>query len=359
MTEELLYLWFGMISRMTHTVKMNVAMKYGGIRGLWNTSEEQLRDELTQAQADGFLEHRDAGKVAAYAEELRRNDITYIYPGHKLYPGKLYDIPDPPMLLFAAGDVDVLADLDPAVAVVGARKASVYGREAADRLSKELAASGVTIVSGMALGIDGAAHRAAMKAGGKTVAVLGSGINVPYPRENYDIYHDIRNGGGVVLSECGLDIRPDAFRFPYRNRIISGLSSGVLVVEAKEKSGSLITADQALEQGREVYAVPGRITDSGSRGCNGLIRMGAVCVTQVEDILDEMGINRAESKAFNKNLLAPAEKKVYSCVRLESRHIDDICFETGISVSEVTQILYELEQKRLIKQLVRNYYVRA
>lgn len=250
MTEELLYLWFGMISRMTHTVKMNVAMKYGGIRGLWNTSEEQLRDELTQAQADGFLEHRDAGKVAAYAEELRRNDITYIYPGHKLYPGKLYDIPDPPMLLFAAGDVDVLADLDPAVAVVGARKASVYGREAADRLSGELAASGVTIVSGMALGIDGAAHRAAMKAGGKTVAVLGSGINVPYPRENYDIYHDIRNGGGVVLSECGLDIRPDAFRFPYRNRIISGLSSGVLVVEAREKSGSLITADQALEQGR-------------------------------------------------------------------------------------------------------------
>ena len=357
MTEELLYLWFGMISRMTHTVKMNVAMKYGGIRGLWNTSEEQLRDELTQAQADGFLEHRDAGKVAAYAEELRRNDITYIYPGHKLYPGKLYDIPDPPMLLFAAGDVDVLADLDPAVAVVGARKASVYGREAADRLSGELAASGVTIVSGMALGIDGAAHRAAMKAGGKTVAVLGSGINVPYPRENYDIYHDIRNGGGVVLSECGLDIRPDAFRFPYRNRIISGLSSGVLIVEAREKSGSLITADQALEQGREVYAVPGRITDSGS--CNGLIRMGAVCVTQVEDILDEMGINRAESKAFNKNLLAPAEKKVYSCVRLESRHIDDICFETGISVSEVTQILYELEQKRLIKQLVRNYYVRA
>ena len=350
MTEELLYLWFGMISRMTHTVKMNVAMKYGGIRGLWNTSEEQLRDELTQAQADGFLEHRDAGKVAAYAEKLRRNDITYIYPGHKLYPG---------MLLFAAGDVDVLADLDPAVAVVGARKASVYGREAADRLSGELAASGVTIVSGMALGIDGAAHRAAMKAGGKTVAVLGSGINVPYPRENYDIYHDIRNGGGVVLSECGLDIRPDAFRFPYRNRIISGLSSGVLIVEAREKSGSLITADQALEQGREVYAVPGRITDSGSRGCNGLIRMGAVCVTQVEDILDEMGINRAESKAFNKNLLAPAEKKVYSCVRLESRHIDDICFETGISVSEVTQILYELEQKRLIKQLVRNYYVRA
>ena len=330
MTEELLYLWFGMISRMTHTVKMNVAMKYGGIRGLWNTSEEQLRDELTQAQADGFLEHRDAGKVVAYAEELRRNDITYIYPGHKLYPGKLYDIPDPPMLLFAAGDVDVLADLDPAVAVVGARKASVYGREAADRLSGELAASGVTIVSGMALGIDGAAHRAAMKAGGKTVAVLGSGINVPYPRENYDIYHDIRNGGGVVLSECGLDIRPDAFRFPYRNRIISGLSSGVLIVEAREKSG-----------------------------CNGLIRMGAVCVTQVEDILDEMGINRAESKAFNKNLLAPAEKKVYSCVRLESRHIDDICFETGISVSEVTQILYELEQKRLIKQLVRNYYVRA
>lgn len=167
---------------------------------------------------------------------------------------------------------------------------------------------------------------------------------------------------GLLDESCHI-INRRPFRAPHHTISLHALSGGGHNPRPGEISlahgGSLITADQALEQGREVYAVPGRITDSGSRGCNGLIRMGAVCVTQVEDILDEMGINRAESKAFNKNLLAPAEKKVYSCVRLESRHIDDICFETGISVSEVTQILYELEQKRLIKQLVRNYYVRA
>ena len=222
-----------------------------------------------------------------------------------------------------------------------------------------MSAAGVTIVSGMALGIDGTAHRAALSGGGKTVAVLGSGINVPYPRENYDIYRSIVNGGGVVVSESGLDVAPEAFRFPYRNRIISGMSDGVLVVEAREKSGSLITADQALEQGRDVYAVPGRVTDTGSAGCNNLIKMGAMCVTSSGDILEELGIQTVKGQFLNKKLLAPAEKKVYSCVRLESRHIDDICFEAGMTVSETAQILFELEKKRLVKQLVRNYYCRA
>ena len=320
--------------------------------------EKGIREQIITEKEWGIL--KESKKKRNWREAYQKvvdRGIQMAVRGQNNYPKRFEELAGMPYALFFIGEMP--REGMPSVAVVGARRCSSYGEKMTLRFVERLAESGIQIISGMALGIDGAAHRAAMKAGGKTVAVLGSGINVPYPRENYDIYHDIRNGGGVVLSECGLDIRPDAFRFPYRNRIISGLSSGVLIVEAREKSGSLITADQALEQGREVYAVPGRITDSGSRGCNGLIRMGAVCVTQVEDILDEMGINRAESKAFNKNLLAPAEKKVYSCVRLESRHIDDICFETGISVSEVTQILYELEQKRLIKQLVRNYYVRA
>ena len=359
MDDELLYLWYGMISRMVHTQKLDIAMRFGGIRGLWEASESDIRGELTDIQAGAVLENRSEKAVLGYRGRLDDCDISYVYPGHACYPERLYDIPDPPMLLFTSGDKELLRGMGPAIAVVGARKASTYGKTMTDRLAGELAAAGVTIVSGMALGVDGTAHRAALAAGGRTIAVLGSGINVPYPRENYDIYHDIRAGGGVVISENGLDVKPEAFRFPYRNRIISGLSDGVLVVEAREKSGSLITADQALEQGRDVYALPGRVTDSCSSGCNALIRMGAMCVTSSVDILDELGIEAPDREIINKKLLAPSEKKVYSCVRLESRHIDDICREAGIGVSEAAQILYELERKKLVKQIIRNYYSRA
>lgn len=359
MSDEYLYLWFGMISRLTHTVKMKIAMKYGGIRGLWGVPENILKEELTDIQAGAILEHRCENDILEYENRLKARKIKYIYPGHECYPDRLYDIPDPPMLLFAVGDIDVLKCHVPTVAVVGARKASLYGRSVADRIAGDMVRAGVTVVSGMALGIDGVAHRAALREKGQTIAVLGCGINVPYPRENYDIYHDISVSGGVILSENGLDVQPEAFRFPYRNRIISGLSDGVLVVEARKRSGSLITADQALEQGRDVYAVPGRITDAASEGCNNLIRMGAVCVTSGADILDELGIRTCQETRFNKNLLAPIEKKVYSCVRLESRHVDDICLEAEMTVSETAQVLFELERKKLVKQLVRNYYVRV
>ncbi len=358
-SDELLYLWYGTIARMVHTQKMDIVMRFGGLRGLWDASESELHDKLTDIQTHAVLENRTEKALIDYKKRLLERDITYVYPGHECYPFRLYDIPDPPMLLFVAGDVTLLRDMKTALAVVGARKASVYGKTVTDRIVGYAAVAGVTIVSGMALGIDGAAHRAALTAGGRTVAVLGSGINVPYPRENYDIYHDIVKGGGVVVSESGLDVAPEAFRFPYRNRIISGMSDGVFVVEAREKSGSLITADQALEQGRDVYALPGRITDAASAGCNNLIRLGALCVTSPSDILDELGVSMPEQTFINKNLLAPKEKKVYSCVRLESRHVDDICLDAGIGVSEATQILFKLEQKKLIKQLVRNYYCRA
>lgn len=368
MTDERLYLWFGMMSRMTHSLKMNIALRYGGIRELWSVPEKVLREELTDNQADIIVENRSEQKVAAYAGELDKLGIKYVYPGHECYPERLYDIPEPPMLLFVRGRPEALRGGQPTVAVVGARKASMYGKNVADRLARGLAENGVMVASGMAMGIDGVAHRAAISAGGVSVAVLGSGINVPYPRENYDIYRDIQEDGAVI-SESGLDVKPEAFRFPYRNRIISGMADGVLVVEARDKSGSLITADQALEQGRDVYAVPGRITDTLSFGCNELIRQGAMCVTSADDILETLRIsghlvnsdvsltNEGNAESV-KNLLASDEKKVYSCVRLESRHVDDICFEAGITVSEAAQILYELECKRLVKQPARNYYTR-
>lgn len=361
--DELLYLWYGTIGRIVHTQKNDIILRFGGLRELWNASSGAMHEKMTDAQVEAFLENRSEKAVMDYRNRLADRGIGYVYPGHKYYPGRLYDIPDPPLLLFVAGDISLLGDDGPALAVVGARKSSVYGKTMADRISTEAARAGVTIVSGMALGIDGVSHRAALAAGGRTVAVLGSGVNVPYPRENYDIYHNIVNGGGAVVSENGLDIAPEAFRFPYRNRIISGMADAVFVAEAREKSGSLITADQALEQGRDVFALPGRATDVCSAGCNNLIKMGALCVTSATDILEELGVSTPDSagaeSGLNKKLLAPAEKKVYSCVRLESRHIDDICIEAGTGVSETTQILFGLEQKKLVRQVMRNYYCRV
>jgi DNA processing protein len=328
-----------------------------------------------------------------YFEKMRERDIDFIYPGHEFYPESLNYIPDPPKLLFTRGDKELLVDRNLKIAVVGARNASVYGKSMAYSFGSEFARNRITVVSGLALGIDGMAHSATLENGGATIAVLGSGIDVPYPRENYNIYHSMCENG-LVISEYGMGVNPDCFRFPLRNRIISGLANGVLVVEAKERSGSLITADQALEQGRDVFAIPGRTTDINSVGCNNLIKQGAYLVSSPREVIDilktEHGNPKTEhrneksaqkdtaqgdfygeeqlqaphlkdnsSSQNHKNLLAPIEKRVYSCVRLESRHVDDICFEADVTVSEAASALFELERKKLVKQLVRNYYVRV
>jgi DNA processing protein len=218
----------------------------------------------------------------------------------------------------------------------------------------------LNIISGLAYGIDVKAHLTALDMGLFTAAVLGCGIDKVYPESNRSVYERMIENG-VIISEYAPGIPPLSWHFPVRNRIISGLSDGVLLIEAKEKSGSLITADQALEQGREVFAIPGRISDATSAGCNMLIRQGAECITKAEDIASELMLNSDKSikkKHLSKIPLAPMEKIVYSCVRLESKHIDDICRESGVSTSEVLSVLFELKRKNLIWEPVRNYFVR-
>ena len=225
-------------------------------------------------------------------------------------------------------------------------------------------------MSGLARGIDGQAHRGCLEAGGYTIAVLGCGINVTYPRENIELFAQIEERG-LILSEYCLDVPPLAFQFPLRNRIISGLSDGVLVSCAKKKSGSLITADLALDQGKQVYALPGRVLDAFSEGTNHLIQMGAMCVTRPKDILlDLWGEERlnmddvsgaasgsAEKQSEMRDNLTAAERTVYDLLGLDPVHVDDVIAQARLGVSTTISVLYELERRNVIKQPVRGYYI--
>lgn len=330
-----------------------------------------LEKDFSRQDIDKLLYRKDNNFLTEYKEKLEERNIWTLYPGCKSYPDKLLHIYDPPRFLYGKGKVkDSINYYNRNIAIVGSRDADVYNMETARYFARELAKEGINIISGMARGIDSQAHFGCMEASGYTVAVLGSGINVPYPRSNLELYERICNFG-MVVSEYGLDVPPLSFQFPIRNRIISGLSDGVLVTCAKKKSGSLITADLALEQGKPVYAFPGRAMDVFSQGNNHLIKMGAACTTEPSDILEDFfydtngGMSAGEQKEdscsmedIEKLALAPTEKMVYSLLGLDPVYIDDI-IETGkIGVTKTISTLYELEEKGLIKQPMRGYYIR-
>ncbi|HEX9879232.1 MAG TPA: DNA-processing protein DprA [Candidatus Binatia bacterium] len=272
------------------------------------------------------------------------------------YPARLRMIPDPPPLLYLKGELGSGANR--AIAVVGSRSASEYGLSVTRRLSHGLASLGFLVVSGMARGIDGEAHRSALAAGAPTAAVLGSGVDVFYPPEHEGLYHQIAKRG-AVLSELPLGTPPLPHHFPSRNRLISGLSLGVVVVEATEKSGSLITAGLALEQGREVFAVPGPAGSSRSRGTHQLIRQGAKLVESVEHVVEElapqlMGAYDGMEKPLSPSLpadAAPETRKVFALVQQSPLQIDEVIQATGLSPAKVSQILLDLEIKGFLRQL--------
>lgn len=273
------------------------------------------------------------------------------------YPKSLFEIPDPPPFLYVRGD---LRSTEHAVAVVGSRRASSYGILTTQRMAEALAQAGVTVVSGMARGVDTAAHKGALRAGGRSIGVLGCGIDKVYPPENKALYDEMAEKG-CLISEFPLGSLPLAENFPRRNRIISGLSRGVLVVEAAEKSGSLITAQFALEHGRDVYAVPGNITCSTSRGSNRLIKQGAKLVDCVEDILEELpGYDAAgtETAAISPRpfALTPKEAAIYELLARSPLHIDDIITQTELTAAEVSSMLLHLELKGAVITLPGTHY---
>lgn len=288
------------------------------------------------------------------------------------YPSLLYEIPDPPPLLYVKG---ALANLLFPLAVVGSRKASNYGLTTTQKLCADLCGKGFSIVSGLALGIDTAAHMGALEANGITCAVLGNGLKSVYPCENIKLAREIVEKGGALISEQPMRMGPEAFNFPKRNRIISGLCMGTIVTEAAAKSGSLITARLALEQNREVFAVPGSIQSSYSTGCHYLLKSGAKLVENDGDIIEELGgslaalLNECQTKLAVKpsniaqlmqNSVYPAAEieKLYNQIETSPKHIDVLCREFGKPAALMLGMLTELELEDLVQKLPGDYYIK-
>ncbi len=302
----------------------------------------------------GELSLERMGLTERVIGRLKKLGIEVITIREGIYPDLLRQIPDPPEVLFAMGNLELLKS--PCIAVVGTRKASPYGRAVAERLSQDLSEAGVTVVSGLAKGIDASSHWGALRGPGSTIAVLGSGIDVPYPPGNRELYKKISREG-LVISPFPPGERPLRWNFPRRNRIIAGLSLGTVVVECPLKSGAMITARFSLDFGREVFAVPGNITNALSEGANYLIKEGAKPVTCAEDVLSEFPqlLNFAPEK--DKAELTGMEKKVFELIKSGLQTEDELLRESGLSFSELSEVLLTLEMMDIIKRSAGKVYL--
>ena len=351
--------WFANIVGIGNRTKNKLILAAGSAEELYFLPESQLKKIAdVEAEVVDRLMHARKIETQPAFETLCEEGITFLTLEDEVYPRRLRQIPDAPYALYAKGRLP--DENQKSVAIVGARMCSEYGRAVALQIARRLASNGICVVSGMARGIDTAGHNGALEAGGITCAVLGCGVDICYPKSNTQLYQNILQKG-CILSEYPPGTLPQPILFPQRNRIISGLSDVVVVVEARERSGSLITADQALEQGRDVYAVPGRIYDSLSAGCNGLIRQGAGIVSNIEEFIKELeisGINEWRQEKFENLLLEKEESLVYSCVDLRPRNIEELLQKTKLSMPVLAQTLAQLQQKGFITETFKNYYIR-
>jgi DNA processing protein len=331
----------------------------GSIEAAWHASATELMAiGLESKLIEALIETRRTLDLDREMERLQRAGVALIDRENPAYPAALRHVPSPPPLLYVRG---ALSDVDSwSVAVVGTRQPTSYGREATRRLTTGLVEAGVTIISGLALGIDSIAHTTALDAGGRTLAVLPCGIDLVYPERHDALARRIADHGALI-SEFPPGTRPTPQLFPVRNRLISGLARGVLVVEAGVKSGALITVDYALEQGRDVFAVPGPIFSPRSEGTNHLIRNGAGLVTCAGDILEALNMSTAASQQEVRAALPddPVEAAVLALVGYEPLHIDDLQRRTSMPVHEVSATLTVLELKGFVRQCAPMCYVLA
>jgi len=342
----------------------NLAKRFGGIKQIFGAGRSELEEvEKIGPKIAAAIINCDKEKALARETELiERYGVKVISYFDEDYPANLKEIYDPPVILYVKGE---LKDDDRySIGIVGSRHASRYGLQTAERLGCELAAMGITVVSGLARGIDAAGHRGALKAKGRTIAVLGSGLAKVYPEEHIRLADDIIRDGAVV-SEFPMATEPYKDNFPRRNRIISGLSLGVIVVEAAKNSGALITTDFALEQGRELFAVPGQAQAATAAGTNMLIRQGAKLVESADDVIEELGdVIKGHMKAAPavKDLSVKGtdarEEKVLGALSDDPVSIDDIVDEAGLPVVEAMDCLTRLELKGIVAQLPGKSYIR-
>lgn len=350
--------------------------RFGGTDALFAASLTELEAcGLPAASAQSIALGKSLELAAAEYDHVREAGASVIVPGDAEFPSRLLEIYDPPLALYIKGNSEVIDK--PGIAVVGTRHPTPYGVSMAERLTCDLAAHGLVIFSGMARGVDSAAHRAALNCHGCTVAIWGTGIDEVYPKENRKLADQILAAGGAILTEFALGSFPAPQNFPIRNRLISGISVGVLVIEAGEYSGTRVTARCALEQGREVFAVPGNVTNKLSWGPNTLIKQGAALVATWEDVWDELpahirlaltptqepaSAEEASASLFPGGELPPHEKMVLGLLRVdESTHIDQIVerLAAHMSSSEIFAALFELELSGKIRVLPGKYYVKT
>lgn len=351
MNDRKYWLGFSLIPEIGPKRLLRLRNWFHDLESAWTASESALYEAgLGQHATRNLLALRARLNLPAEIEKLERIGARFITLDETEYPGLLKQLPDAPIVLYVRGTL--LPDDERALAVVGTRRASTYGRDVAHHLSRELAANEVTVVSGLAHGIDAAAHQGALDGGGRTIAVLGCGIDRIYPSDHQTLAARIVQHGALV-SEFPLGSAPDARHFPRRNRIISGLAVGVLIVEAPVRSGALITATAAAEQGRDVFAVPGSVFSATSAGPHQLIQEGAKLVMKVEDILDELNLIRrqVETRAVAEKV-APAtenERLILDALGTEPIHVDDLGRRCGLPVAVISSTLTILELKGLAR----------
>lgn len=366
------------MTKLEALISLNMVGDIGSIRlkkllDYFGKAENILKAPCEKLMAVSGIGREIARKVTSLKEEdidkeldlAKKYNLKIITVDDVGYPENLKNIPDPPIVLYVKGELKPEDKIS--MAIVGSRRASYYGLSCAEKFAQELSACGFTIVSGMARGVDTYSHKGALKAGGRTIAVIGSGFNHIYPPENKKLAEEIAQNGAVI-SEFPIDTKPLPQNFPRRNRVISGLSLGVLVVEAAQNSGALITADCALEQGRDVFALPGKIDSGNSFGTNGLIKQGAKLVSCADDIIEEFNIPQPantdeeetkETRLDNSACLSDSESLLYNLISEQPVLLDEIVEKSGFAISEISGILLNLQLRRLIRQIPGKQFVRT
>ena len=361
MTEKEALILLNMVEGVGPRTILNIKEHYPDVSKVFGETSEVLtrKLELRQKAARSILEAPSKLDLADEKEYIDKEKIKVITFWEPDYPEILKQIYDPPPILYVKGNYNFSF---PSLGLVGARSSTHYGNQTAYRLAFQLASSGIAVTSGLARGIDTHAHRGALAAKGVTVAVMGCGFRHFYPAENKSLANQIIEKG-CLISEFPTKVAPLSQNFPRRNRIISGISLGIVVVEAARRSGSLITADLALEQGRSVFAVPGRVDSPSSSGTLGLIKEGAKIVQTVDDIFEEIGLQKSSllltDKNSGKRSLDPDEEVLLSLIGSEPMNVDEVSRRAQMQASRVLALLFTLELKRLVKQLPGKHYVRA
>lgn len=332
---------------------------FGDIELAFNASERELSqiDGLSVQKAQNFIKLRDKVNPDKVLETVENRGIKYLTLDDERYPRMLKNIENPPVVLYYKGDL-FECNLDRTLAVVGSRRASYQAKESLDKIISQLGNTDICIVSGLAAGIDSQAHLSALENNLKTIGVIASGLDYYYPTSNKHLYEKIENGCGAVLSEYFPTFEPLKFRFPQRNRIVSGLSYGTLVAEASMKSGALITANLTLEQGRELMCMPGLISNPNTEGIYKLLKNGATLVTNGEDILNALNWEIVFNKQLSLELpeMTDSEKKIYEALEIEEKGIDELIALTGLGVEELLTDLTTLDLKGIIKQVSGDRY---